>query len=301
MSAPGWFLIGAPWDSSGTGRGEESSPMALRDAGLSSLLSNDLGDASTTIDNIERDEATGVLALAETARAARALADFLFEAMTARPNHRALVVGGDCSMLLGIFPALRQRFGPVGLWFFDGHPDYLDGETSETGETADMELAILTGDGAPTLTNLAGAPMVHPEDVALLGHRTEDLDEPSAVELRRLPAELRRIDAAAIVADPTAAGTLARSWLSARNRPVWLHIDLDVLDPGVLPAVTYPQARGLNWDALAEAIEPLAASPLLVGVSIADFRPDLDPTGGLGKRIVRFLEETLLQKPRTEG
>ena len=292
--ADDWFLIGAPWDCSGTGRGEQAAPAALRAAGLPALVGLDRGDAGTVIDSTRRDQRTGVLALPETVRAARALAGTLDEALGELPGRRPLVVGGDCSILLGILPALRGRVGPVGLWFLDGHPDYLDGPGSDTGETADMDLAVLTGDGAEPLVTLAGAaPMVPVTDAVLLGHRTRDLDAGAAAELARLPGGLRRIDAATMVADPAAAGRRAAAWLAGAGRGAWLHLDLDVLDPAVLPAVTYPQPGGADWDQLAAVLEPLARSPRLLGVSVADFRPDLDPTGDLATRVLEVLARTL--------
>jgi len=77
------------------------------------------------------------------------------------------------------------------------------------------------------------------------------------------------------------------------GRGAWLHLDLDVIDPAVLPAVTYPQPGGPDWDQLAAALEPLAQSPRLLGVSVADFRPDLDPTGDLATRVLEVLARTL--------
>lgn len=295
MDAADWFLLGAPWDCSGSGRGEHLAPAALRGAGVSRLAGVDLGDADCAITSTERDDPTGVLALPETVRAARALADALESGLRGQPGRRPLVVGGDCSILLGIFPALRRRhLGPVGLWFLDGHPDYLDGRTSETGETADMDLAVVTGDGAEPLVTLAGAPpMVPVGDAVLLGHRTVGLDASSAEDVARLPADLRRIDAASVADDPERAGQHAASWLADSGRGVWLHIDLDVLDMAALPAVTYPQPDGLDWDQLAAVVGPLGRSPRLLGVSIADFRPDLDPTGEHALRIVEVLDRAL--------
>lgn len=294
MNAADWFLLGAPWDCSGTGRGEQAAPGALRTAGLAALVGQDLGDADTMIGSAQRDRHTGVLGLDQTVRAAQALSDALIEALQERPGTRALVVGGDCSILLGIFPALRRHVGSAGLWFLDGHPDYLDGHTSATGETADMDLAVLTGHGAPPLVTLAGAPpMVPVSDAVLLGHRTAGLDEGATAELARLPAGLRRIDAVTVAADPAAAGQHAAAWLTGRGRRVWLHLDLDVLDPESLPAVTYPQPGGLHWDHLAAVLEPLTRSPQLVGVSVADFRPDLDPTGDSAVSVVNLLEHSL--------
>jgi arginase len=290
----GWFLLGAPWDCSGSGRGEQAAPGALRGAGLAVLVGRDLGDAPTAVRGTRRDGHTGVLALRETVRAAHALAGALAGALRDLPGRRPLVVGGDCSILLGIFPALRRRVGPAGLWFVDGHPDFLDGAASETGETADMDLAVLTGHGAEPLVTLAGAPpMVPAGEVVLFGHRAGGLDRGAAAELARLPADLRRIDADAVLADPAAAGRRAAAWLAGAGRGVWLHLDLDVLDPPSLPAVTYPQPGGPDWAQLALALEPLARSPRLLGVSVADFRPDLDPTGDLAGGVLDLLARTL--------
>lgn len=257
-------------------------------------MGRDLGDVATHINTTERDEHTGVRALRDSVRAAHGLADALGHALHDHPGERPLVVGGDCSILLGIFPALRRHVGATGLWFLDGHPDYLDGLTSDTGETADMDLAILTGDGAAPLVALAGAPpMIAKNDVVLLGHRTTALDAGAVAELDRLPPDLRRIDDAGVIGDPAGAGRLAAEWLAGAGSGAWLHLDLDVLDPTSLPAVTYPQQRGLDWDQLTALIEPLSRSSRLLGVSVADFRPDLDPTGAFATRIVNLLERTL--------
>jgi arginase len=122
MTPAGWYLLGAPWDCSGTDRGESRAPGALRAAGLTELVDQDLGDAATQIDSTDRDAGSGVLALPETVRAARALADALTGALIGAltggltgasadvrlDGKRPLVVGGDCSILLGIYPALRR-------------------------------------------------------------------------------------------------------------------------------------------------------------------------------------------------
>jgi len=135
--------------------------------------------------------------------------------------------------------------------------------------------------------------MVDALDAVLLGHRADDVDQGAADERARLPAALRRIDAATIGVDPAAAGRRASTWLSGVGEGVWLHLDLDVLDPQSLPAVTYPQPGGLDWDQLAVLIDPLAQAPQLIGPSIADFRPDLDPTGDLAAQVLDVLAQVL--------
>jgi len=293
VDAAGWALLGAPWDCSGEGRGEADAPAALRQAGLRGVVSHDAGDAATAITTTARDPATGVRALDDTRRAASALTAALVDLLARAPGRRPLVVGGDCSLLLGVLPALRSR-GPVGLWFVDGHPDYQSAAESATGETADLDLALVTGDGPEPLVSLAGPPpMVPPAAAVLIGHRTTGLDVESAAEVARVPEGLRRVDAATLIADPRAAGARARGWLDRTGHGAWLHIDLDVLDPASLPAVTYPQPGGPDWAALAAALRPLTASPHLLGVSVADFRPDLDEDGAYAARIVALLDEVL--------
>jgi arginase len=95
----------------------------------------------------------------------------------------------------------------------------------------------------------------------LLGHRSRDLDEGAAAELARLHAELRRHDATTVANDPAATGRLTATWLASSGHPIWLHLDVDVLDPDALPVAAYPQPEGLDWDQLAEVMRPAAQSP----------------------------------------
>ena len=293
MVGSAWFLLGAPWDCSGYDRGEARAPGALRRAGLADSVDVDLGDAVTVIGRSRRDDATGGLALHDTIVAAHALAGALREGMGTHPGRRPLVIGGDCSLLLGVFAHLRAGLGEVGLWSVDGHPDYVDASASETGETADLQLAVLTGDGPPGLVGLGTAvPMVHSRHVALIGHRTRDLDAASTAELARLPDDVLTLGSPAVLDDPHRAGSRAAGWADRLGVPMWLHIDVDVLDPSVMPAVTYPQGGGPDLDQLGDVLTPLAASPHLIGVSVADFRPDLDDAARYAARLVALLDRT---------
>lgn len=261
---------------------------------MTRLVDVDLGNAALEIRSQMRDVRTGILALGDTVRSARVLEDELTAALQATAGRRPLVIGGDCSILLGILPAMRRALGPIGLWFVDGHPDYQEGRASDTGETADMDLALVTGDGPAELVELAGpGPMVDTGAAVLIGHRSAGLDSAAQAELDRVPPTLSRIDADAVRADPSAAGTRAAALLVDASAGAWLHVDLDVLDPKALPAVTYPQPGGPNWEQLAALLLPLAQSPRLLGVSIADFRPDLDADGRLASRVVDLLEAVL--------
>jgi arginase len=291
--AANWTVLGAPFDSSGAGRGEERAPDALRAAGLPALFGGvDAGDPAPPLRDPIRDPETGVIAFA----ALRTSSQALREAVAARMarGQRTLVLGGDCSLLLGAVAGARDAVGRVGLWFVDGHADFLDGESSPTGEAADMELAMLAGQGPPGLVGLTGeAPVVDPADVVILGHRPASRDPDVALELGRVPAATDRMAAEEVMS--TGPAEVGRRWereLASRG-PAWLHLDLDALDEAALPAVTYPQAGGLDWDAFVALARPLLASEALVGASVADFNPDLDEDGRHARRVVTALASAL--------
>jgi arginase len=215
-------------------------------------------------------------------RAAMTIASHLGNVLES--GERPLVLGGDCTLLLGVFQAV-----PPGsaMWFIDGHADFLDGWSSPTGEAADMDLSILTGHGPPGLLD-EERPLLEPGAVALLGHRPDDLHPDVARENARLDPSIEAITAPAIRhLGPERVGVDAAARFEASQ--AWLHLDLDVLDEKTLPAVSYPQPLGLEWEELIELARPLVAAPNLIGVSVADFNPDHDADGTHAARIVEAL------------
>jgi arginase len=288
MPAP-WTLLGAPLDSSGTGRGEEHAPAMLRAAGLVERLRlTDAGDVVGPLRDSDRDPSTGVIAADQLVAASKTLRDAV--AATLERGERPFVLGGDCSLLPGALAGARIACGRLSLWMLDGHPDALDGETSPTGEAADMDLALVLGRGHPELTGLAGElPIVAPEDVALIGHRPAELDSDVAAELALVPDGVEQVSAPAV--RRRGAGRVAWATLAGgRGRPVWLHIDLDVLDERELPAVTYAQPQGLSWAELVELLEPLIAAPDLAGISLADLDANHARAHQYAARIVDALQ-----------
>src|SRR5918996_6139424 len=82
-----------------------------------------------------------------------------------------LVLGGDCSILIGNLLALR-RLGKYGLFFIDGHADFYQPHASPTGEVADMDLAIVSGRGPDILADIDGLkPLVEDQNIIVFGYR----------------------------------------------------------------------------------------------------------------------------------
>src|SRR5687768_1586683 len=85
-----------------------------------------------------------------------------------------IVLGGDCSILLGAMLALR-RTGRYGLFFLDGHADFYQAEAELHGEVASMDLAIVSGRGPALLTNMEGLqPLVRDQDIVAFGFRDSE-------------------------------------------------------------------------------------------------------------------------------
>jgi arginase len=294
MTVPAIVALGSPLDCSGRGRGEQAGPDALRATGLLDRLgAEDVGDVHPPISSARREPVTGIIAESEIRAACAAVRDAVL-AIFHRPA-LPLVLGGDCAYLPGCLAAARRRYGRAGLAFVDGHLDFFDGATSSTGEAADMDLAEICGYGDPALTELAGeAPMVNPADVVVLGHRIDRTSGISEADL--VDDRVEQHLAGEVSADPARAGAAVADRLAGTGA-MWLHIDLDVLDPAVMPAITYPQPGGLTWEALEAVLEPLAASPALIGVSIADLVPPLDPDGAAATRTAGILER-VITRPR---
>jgi arginase len=288
-------IVGVPIDCAGRFTGVERMPAALRAAGLVDHLNiDDAGDLPVTIDTSERDPITGIIGFHQVCQTSETIR--LEMGKLLRRGERPLVVGGCCTLLIGVIAALRQEYEPVGLAFVDGHLDFYDSESSPTGETADMELAILTGFGPSGLVDIAGVPpMIAPSDIIVMGFRdTEQAIADGAPNPAKLVPEMKLFDVQAVRRLGGAKlGQEAAKQFEVKPQRFWLHLDLDVLDQDVLPAVDYRMPNGLSWDEVAELVHPLIQSAGLIGVDVTIFNPVLDADGYYAKQIVGFLTNIL--------
>lgn len=221
----------------------------------------------------------------------RLLGDRVFHALN--NGQFALVLGGDCSVVLGCLLASRKRAGDaVGLVYCDAHADFASPGESQTGSASSMALALATGRGDSALSRLAGAtPLVGDRQVALLGRRVDGsgrngglatssiLDVPSG----QLQAD-DRLELAAFALDRVAASHL---------RGFWIQVDVDVLDPVAMAAVDSPEPDGLTPRELLDVLTPLVQHPRALGLSLTTYDPALDPDRSCARRLVNILEALL--------
>ncbi|MFJ3952300.1 arginase family protein [Streptomyces sp. Je 1-4] len=207
-----------------------------------------------------------------------------------------VVLGGDCSILLGAVLALR-RLGRYGVAYLDGHGDFRHpgnvAVSGPVGAAAGEGVAQITGRGQADLTDLDGLrPYVRDEDVCVLGIRDadEDQEELTGLGISHAPVgEIRR----------RGPETVAREVLTHFQRSpldgFWIHLDADVLDPSVMPAVDSPDPGGLLTDELRALLGPLAASPRCAGINVTIYDPDRDPEGTGAVLLADLLESVFAQ------
>ena len=239
-----------------------------------------------------RDPASGVLNGPEIAAYAITLANAVGTVLDA--DDVPLVLGGDCSVLLGGALALRRR-AAAGLLFLDGHADFYQPSAEPSGEAASMDLALATGHGPPAVGDLEGrSPLVRAEDAVIVGFR--DAEEQARDGSQPLPDALLALDLAAVRA--AGAHAAAEHALAHLTRPdasdhFWVHVDADVLDDAVMPAVDYRQPGGLTADELATILAAAMATGLVAGVEVTIYNPALDPAGTAGAALTGALARGL--------
>jgi len=204
-----------------------------------------------------------------------------------------ILLGGDCSILLGSSLALRRR-GRYGLLFIDGHADFYQPEANPNGEAASMDLAFATGHGPELLTNLEGLrPLVRDEDVVAFGFR--DAQEQREYGSQLLPPEVLALDLSEVRRlGPERAARRAVDHLAAKpTQGFFIHLDADVVSDELMPAVDYRIPDGLSWEELRTVLRTALASGRAVGIEITIYNPALDADGSSGRELARTLIEAL--------
>ncbi|SDK54795.1 arginase [Nocardioides sp. YR527] len=197
-----------------------------------------------------------------------------------------LVLGGDCSILIGSLLAVGEGSEPrPGLVFVDGHSDFRHpGNTDVLQAAAGEDLAMACGLADPGLG--LDRPLVDPADVVVLGVRDDD---EHLAEIADLGMHVETCGN--ILRDGVERCTArALEHLETRGvRDAWIHIDVDVLDPEVLPAVDSPAPGGLDQQHFVDLLATLCSVPVARGLEITVFDPDLDPTGEHAADLVEML------------
>lgn len=195
-----------------------------------------------------------------------------------------LIVGGDCSILIGNALALKKN-GDYGLFYLDGHTDFIGPKQSTTGAAGGMASAISAGYGHKKLSDIDGqSPYFEENHIWCVGNR--EYDESYERPIRRSKAHY--IDLASL--RKKGIKQCIVSFLEMVNKQkldgFWIHVDVDVLDDEIMPAVDSRTPGGLSYEEFNELVYLLLSDSQARGIEITILDPDLDSTGKYTKKFV---------------
>ncbi len=185
-------------------------------------------------------------------------------------------VGGGCDVSAPAVSYLNARLdGNLTVLWLDAHGDLNTPESSPSGLFHGMPLRLLLGEGDGRLLKLLGAPL-NPSQIMLAGAR--DLDEPEREYIAQSRIELLTTDELCDL--PAIVDALREKG----NRHIYVHIDLDVLEPSAFVHVPLPVAGGLDPNTLVCLLHSLSGAFAIAGLSVVEY------TGADGRRCA-VLEE----------
>jgi arginase len=312
-----WVVIGVPTSAGAHHAGQERAPAALRYAGLIKALEAagesvaDIGDLPGSVFAVDRraaggggpvdgvpaagglaasGPARGVPArnLEAVARVAHEVADTV--AAQLETGRLPLVIGGDCTITLGVIAGFRRVHPDVGLVYVDGDADLGGALGSDGSGILDSTgVAHLLGHGTPELAGLAGpaapGPLLEPGRLALVGGDPRETDDTG----RRFLAEagVSFQEAPALIADPAGTAARALAAVAPAAGPLVVHFDVDTVDSGDLPLANFPHyGSGVRLSQAAACLRVLRAAPSFAGLVLTEVNPTHDPDGAQLARYV---------------
>lgn len=263
--SPASFLVVPQWQGSGSSR-------AMRLIDGAEAIRGDL--PTTATHSVAVPAAAGeALGTGVLRYSSLTLVRELAEAELAVLEAPIVTIGGDCAAdLASVQHAVASHpAGSVAVVWFDAHGDLNSVSTSPSGAFHGMVVRALLGDGPDGLA-ATGPARLHHEQLVLAGTRALDDGESAFVD--RLGIRVVGPDA---FDDPQ---TLVAAVEATGASGVYLHIDLDVLDPAAVDGIGFPEPFGVSPEQLSDAIRALRARFELVGAAITEFAPESPEAAG---------------------
>ncbi|MEV4410303.1 arginase family protein [Catellatospora sp. NPDC049609] len=270
-------VVGAPTSAGSYAPGQEAAPRVLRELGLIDQLRaagrrvRDAGDGPVQVWSPDRHH-PHVQNLAAVTRAVAAVAEQVAAALEADAD--VLVLGGNCTVALGVMSALTAHDPDAGLLYVDRHFDLNTPQSTTDGALDWMGLAHaldLPDAAEPLVSALGHRPLLTPAQLFYLG-----VEYAAATPWEREQAEhlgLRWSSSAALAAEPAAQATRALAALPPGDLAV--HLDVDVLDFTDAPLAESTDGRntGPSLDSLRAALRIACRDPRFRVLSIGELNP----------------------------
>lgn len=247
------FVVVPQWQGSGSSR-------AMRLVDGAEAIRGDLPSASTRTIEVPLEagdeQGTGVARLSSVAL----VRDRLIEEL-AGVSGVAITIGGDCGVELGALGHVLSGREDVAVLWLDAHPDLNTPDSSSSHAFTGMVLRTLLGEGP---AQLVPATALAPGRLVLAGTRSFDPAEDGYIAEHRIATiGAADVSAAALIAAVEATGAAS----------VYVHIDLDVLEPSDFAGLGYPEPFGVGASQLVDALKGLLGRFPLAGAGITEFAP----------------------------
>jgi len=274
-------LIGVPSSAGAHGPGQEKAPSALRKAGLLGALREtgleveDLGDlavARFSPDRANRKRQSQSRVVKVAGQVADAVAAAVERDLV------PLVLGGDCTITLGVVAGLLRHQPDLGLLYFDGDADLTTPETTHSGIFDSMGVSHLIGKGDAELAHIGPRFPLLPQDrIVLFGFHPYEIE----------PEESRLLETSAMVQYPVTSiddravelAAEARARLEERARAIAVHFDVDVMDSAEIPLADWPHYDALSFGDAMRCLSVFVGSQKLAALVVTEINPDNDPDG----------------------
>jgi arginase len=288
-------VIGIPHNVGWEGEGIDEGPAALRKAGIVRQLGQvaevvaDLGDVEASLP--PRDDTNPrLLNPYQVVAVCRAVAPRVRNAC--EQGYFPLILGAEDSVIMGIVEGLKLGIDEtIGLMYLDAHGDFNTPETTPSGLIGGMDVAVLAGHGPDLLTNIFGhKPQLDEEQIALFGAR--DLDPPEREMLKGSKVHLYTMDKIRELGPAGAMKEATKKLLRASER-IYVHIDVDVLDPDEIGATQLPVPDGLGLTECSTALRVVRESGRLCGLDLMVFNAHKDPNGEEAAKLNQLLVNSL--------
>lgn len=291
-------LIGVPSSAGAHWPGQENAPSVLRDtglvrhltaAGLTVIDHGDLPRVRMRPDRHRRHPQN----LDRVIQVIRWVADAVVQVVRAREI--PMVIGGDCTIELGVVSGfLRAGIDPA-LLYFDGGPDLRTPADNPTGILDSMGVAHMIGEAGadPDLANVGPrSPLLSGDRIIYFGDEPNPTSSEGELVRRR---EMQGYAAGEVCGRPVEAATEALRRIQGLADHFLIHFDVDVVDFTDFPMADVPQHNaGLTFADAMAALATFTSSPSFAGLTVTEFNPDhLDEEGEPGERFVESIARAL--------
>jgi arginase len=210
-----------------------------------------------------------------------------------RDGSLVLVLGGDCTITLGVLAGLQRLDPEAGLAYFDGDADLLT-PGAGSGILDSMGIAHLLGLAETDLTGLfASRPPLAERRLAMLGYDETDPESFRQPVFDAHPAVTRYPDHA-VRADPVGCARGALAALREVERLI-IHFDVDAVDSGDLPLANFPHyGTGVPLAVAGQVLSVLFAAPALSAIVLTEVNPSYDPSGDSLGRYLEMVTSALI-------